>query len=81
MRIGIDAVGRLVLPKPLRDELGITGATELEVEARDGVIELAVADVQARVEERDGTPVIVTDAPMPPLTAEDVRAALDRVRR
>lgn len=81
MRIGIDAVGRLVLPKPLRDELGITGATELEVEARDGVIELAVADVEARVEERDGTPVIVTDAPMPPLTAEDVRAALDRVRR
>lgn len=65
----------------MRDELGITGATELEVEARDGVIELAVADVEARVEERDGTPVIVTDAPMPPLTAEDVRAALDRVRR
>ena len=81
MRIGIDAVGRLVLPKPLRDELGITGATELEVAARDGVIELVVADVPARVEDRDGTPVIVTEAPMPPLSVEDVRAAIDRVRR
>ena len=81
MRIGIDAVGRLVLPKPLRDELGITGATELEVAARDGVIELAVADAPARVEDRDGVPVIVADGPMPPLTVSDVRAAIDRVRR
>ncbi len=81
MRIGIDAVGRLVLPKPLRDELGIVGATELEVASRDGVIELAVADVPARVEDRDGVPVIVTDAPMPPLSVDDVRAAIDRARR
>ncbi|HEY6695052.1 MAG TPA: hypothetical protein VI006_19530 [Solirubrobacteraceae bacterium] len=81
MRIGIDSVGRLVLPKPLRDELGITGATELEVAARDGVIELAVADVPARVEDRDGTPVIVTGTPVGPLSVEDVRGAIDRVRR
>jgi bifunctional DNA-binding transcriptional regulator/antitoxin component of YhaV-PrlF toxin-antitoxin module len=30
MRVAIDAVGRLLLPKPLRSELEITGATELE---------------------------------------------------
>ncbi len=35
-------MGRLVVPKALRAELGITGPTELEVTARDGVIELAV---------------------------------------
>jgi bifunctional DNA-binding transcriptional regulator/antitoxin component of YhaV-PrlF toxin-antitoxin module len=81
MRITIDAVGRLVVPKALRAEVGITGPTELEVVARDGVIELAVADVPARIEDRDGNPVIVTDAPMKPLTVEDVRAAIDRVRR
>jgi bifunctional DNA-binding transcriptional regulator/antitoxin component of YhaV-PrlF toxin-antitoxin module len=81
MRIGIDAVGRLVLPKALRAELGITGATELEVVARDGVIELAVADVPAHVGERDGSPVIIAERDVPPLTAEDVRAAIDRVRR
>jgi bifunctional DNA-binding transcriptional regulator/antitoxin component of YhaV-PrlF toxin-antitoxin module len=81
MRIGIDAVGRVVLPKPLRDELGITGPTELEVAARNGVIELAVADAPAHVEKRDGTPVIAADAPMSPLRAEDVRDAIDRVRR
>jgi bifunctional DNA-binding transcriptional regulator/antitoxin component of YhaV-PrlF toxin-antitoxin module len=81
MRIGIDGVGRLVLPKPLRDELGINGPTELEVAARDGVIELAVADLPARVEEREGVPVIVADGAVPPLSVDETRAAIDRVRR
>jgi AbrB family looped-hinge helix DNA binding protein len=81
MRVAIDSVGRLVVPKALRDELGITAATELEIEARDGVIELAVADIAARVEERPGGVVIATDAPMRPLTIEDVRASIDRTRR
>jgi AbrB family looped-hinge helix DNA binding protein len=81
MRITIDAAGRLVVPKSLRDELGIGGPTELEAAARDGVIELTVADVAARVEERDGTAVIVADEPVEPLTTDEVRAAIDRVRR
>ena len=70
-----------MVPKALRAELGITGPTELEVVARDGVIELAVPDVPARIEDRGGDLVIVTDVPMKPLTIEDVRAAIDRVRR
>ena len=81
MRITMDSVGRVVIPKAVRTELGITGATELEVVARDGVIELAVADVAARVEDHESGPVIVTDRPMHPLTVEEVRAAIDRVRR
>jgi bifunctional DNA-binding transcriptional regulator/antitoxin component of YhaV-PrlF toxin-antitoxin module len=81
MRIPIDSVGRLVVPKALRSELGITGPAELEVVARDGVIELAVADAPAHVEDHLGGPVIVADDPMKPLTVEDVRAAIDRVRR
>ncbi len=81
MKITMDSVGRLVVPKALRAELGITGPIELEVIARDGVIELAVPDVNARIGDRGGDPVIVIDGPMKPLTVEDVRAAIDRVRR
>lgn len=77
----MDSVGRLVVPKALRTELGITGQAEFEVVARDGVIEMAVADTPARIDEHRGHPVIVTDGPMAPLTVEDVRAAIDRVRR
>ncbi len=81
MRITIDPSGRLVVPKRLRDELGIAGPTELEAEARDGTIELTVADVPSRLEDRAGAPVIVADDLPAPLTAEEVRAAVDRVRR
>jgi bifunctional DNA-binding transcriptional regulator/antitoxin component of YhaV-PrlF toxin-antitoxin module len=81
MKVTIDSVGRLVVPKALRGELGITGQAELEMIARDGVIELTVTDMPARIEDRAGAPVIVTDTPMAPLTVDQVRAAIDAVRR
>ena len=70
-----------MIPKPLREELGVTGATEVELSAADGRLELTVPDVPAHVEERNGSPVIATDEPMAPMTVEDTRSAIDRVRR
>jgi len=81
MRVAIDAVGRLVVPKRLRDELGITGPAELELTAADGRLEATVPDVPARVEQRNGAPVIVPQAPIPAMTVEEVRDAVDRARR
>ncbi len=81
MRVAIDAVGRLVVPKSLREVLGISGPTELDVVARDGILELSVADLDARVEDRGGVPVIVTDRTVAPLTVDDVRDAIARTRR
>jgi len=49
MRVAIDGVGRLVIPKTLRDELGLRGPTDLELTAVDGRLELTVTDVPARV--------------------------------
>jgi AbrB family looped-hinge helix DNA binding protein len=81
MRVSIDSVGRMVIPKSFREELGISGAAELELHASDGRIEMTVPDATARVEQRDGLPVIVTDEPMAPLTVDATRTAIDRVRR
>ncbi len=81
MRVTIDAAGRLVIPKPLREELGLHGPAEVELSAQDGRIELAVADVPAHVEEPDGFPLIAAERPMPPMSAEETRAAVERVRR
>jgi AbrB family looped-hinge helix DNA binding protein len=81
MRVAIDGVGRLVIPKRLRDELGVRGPTELELTAVDGRLEVTVADVQARVEDRDGFPVIVTDEPMAPMSNAEAAEAVERVRR
>ncbi len=81
MRVAIDGVGRLVIPKTLREELGVDGPTDLELIATDGRLELTVADVSARVEERGGFSVIVTDQPMEPLSVAETRATVERVRR
>jgi AbrB family looped-hinge helix DNA binding protein len=81
MRTTIDAAGRLVVPKQLRQELGFEAGTELELEARDGALEVTVPAVPMRLGRREGRPVAVADRPMPTLTAEEVRATLERVRR
>lgn len=81
MRVAIDAVGRIVVPKPVRQQLGVSGPTELELTVADGRLELSVVDLQARVEERDGVATIVTDTPTAALDPSSVRAAIDSVRR
>jgi bifunctional DNA-binding transcriptional regulator/antitoxin component of YhaV-PrlF toxin-antitoxin module len=81
MRVAIDGVGRLVIPKSLREELGVDGPADLELTVADGRLELTVSDVPARVQERGGLPVIVTDEPIQPLSVDEARAAVERVRR
>jgi AbrB family looped-hinge helix DNA binding protein len=81
MRVAIDGVGRLVIPKAVREELGVNGPTDLELTSSDGRLELTVADVPARVEEHDGFPVIVTDRAMKPMSLAETRMAVEHVRR
>ncbi|HLM85292.1 MAG TPA: AbrB/MazE/SpoVT family DNA-binding domain-containing protein [Solirubrobacteraceae bacterium] len=81
MRVAIDGVGRIVIPKPMRDALGIDGPTELELTEVDGKLELTVPYVKVHLEDRNGHTVIVPDEPVPPLTTELVREVLERVRK
>ena len=80
MRTTIDGAGRIVIPKRIRDEVGLTAGAEVEVELRDGRVEIEPGYTEACVVYRDGHPVIETDVPMPPITTEDVRDLLERVR-
>ncbi len=81
MRVAIDGVGRIVIPKPMRDALGIDGPTELELTERDGALELTVPYIKAHLEDRDGFTVIVPDQPVPTLTTAMVREEIERSRR
>lgn len=82
MRTTIDGAGRVVIPKALRDAAGIAAGTELEIEVRDGRIEIEPAAVPMRVVAReDGRPVIEAATAQPSLSADEVRAVLESVRR
>jgi AbrB family looped-hinge helix DNA binding protein len=79
MRTTIDAAGRLVVPKPLRDELGFAPGIELELDAVDGRLEVAVP---SRVQVEHGEHgVRFAAGPDDRLTAEQVRGLIERGRR
>ena len=81
MRITIDASGRVVIPKSIRESLGLTGRRTIEIREREGVIEIEPAATAMRLEERNGHPVAVPDCELPPLTDDVVRSTLEETRR
>ena len=81
MRTTIDAAGRIVVPKPIRQELGLTAGQELDITARDGRLEIEVAPTPMRLERRGTGVVAVPETQLPPLTVDLVRETLERGRR
>lgn len=80
MKSTIDGAGRIVIPKALRQRLGLEGGETLEVRERDGVIELEPAAApMSLVEDEDGV-AAVPDEELPPLTDDVVRATIERTR-
>ena len=81
MKSTIDSAGRLVIPKPLRERLGLTGGQAVEISERDGRIEIEPVATPMTLVEREDGPVAVPEESLPPLTDDDVRATLERTRR
>lgn len=81
MRTTIDRAGRIVVPKSMRDELGLRGGEEVEIVLADGRIEIEPVPTPVRLERRDGLLVAVANREMPPLTQELVRETLEKIRR
>ena len=81
MRTTIDSGGRVVVPKPIRDRLGLTPGSAVEViETGTGVL-IESVEYGGRLEiAADGLPVIVSDNPVP-ITDDDIRAIIDSIRR
>lgn len=81
MKTTIDAAGRVVVPKALRDRVGLVAGQEIEITERDGRLEIEPASATIRLERVDGHLVAVSDDVVPPLSDDVVRATLERVRR
>lgn len=70
-----------MVPKAVRTQLGLEAGQELDVRVVDGrLIEIEPVSVPVRLEERDGLPVLVAEGPVPALTDDVVREAVERDR-
>jgi AbrB family looped-hinge helix DNA binding protein len=80
MRTTIDAAGRLVVPKQLREALRFRAGQELELTARDGRLEVEAPATPMRLERDEGLVRAVPEREMPTLTADQVRETLEDIR-
>lgn len=80
MRTTIDNAGRIVIPKDLRAALNLSGKDEVEIVLKGDRIELSPAPRQVQLH-RGPHGVLTSDLSMPDHGPEEVREALERVRR
>ena len=80
MRTTIDAGGRVVIPKAMREHLGLGPGAEVEVAEADGKVEITPALTPVEVVEVDGRLVARGDG-LPPLTDRTVRETIEHTRR
>jgi AbrB family looped-hinge helix DNA binding protein len=81
MRTTIDAAGRIVVPKAVRDSMGLTAGRAIDVVFTDGRIEIELAPADLTVEVEGELPRLVPATDLPELTDDQVRDALETTRR
>ena len=54
MTVTIDSAGRIVVPKSVRDKLGLAAGTEMELEEQDGMMTLVPANRTSPLVKKNG---------------------------
>lgn len=78
METTVDQVGRIVIPKPLRDRLGLLPGAIVDVSEYGGGLHISMQGRTARLERRTGKLVAVSTTRV---TDDDVLALIDAGRR
>ena len=81
MKTAIDAAGRVIVPKALRDQLGLSAGCKLEIHARDGALVIEPVPTPVTLVRRGKRLVAKPRTALPKLTQEAVRTALEGSRR
>lgn len=79
--VTLDAAGRLVVPKSVREASGILPGMPLRITCREGRIEIEPLPRDVRVVDRAGFRVAEPVATSEPLTAKTVRRTREGIRK
>ncbi len=80
MKTTIDAAGRVVIPKSVREAAGLKPGVAVMVEFSDGKIQIEPATKPVKVVRKGSALVLRAPRGTPPLTVDQVNAILARVR-
>lgn len=80
MKTAMDSAGRLVIPKNFRRKANITPDTPLDVQWKDGHIEILPISLPVRLKREGRLLVAQAERPVPSLTSKVVEEALKNVR-
>ena len=79
-RLVLDKVGRVVLPKPLRDELNLEPGDALELERTGEAITLRPVRVTGPLTKEQGVWVLRAGEPLPSGTTDEILRQVRRAR-
>ena len=79
MKSTIDRAGRLVIPKAIREEAGLAPGIELEVEYKDGRVEIEPVRSEIKLV-RKGSLLVAGASGRPTLTAKQVNRTIRDIR-
>jgi AbrB family looped-hinge helix DNA binding protein len=80
MKTTIDGAGRVVIPKALRDRAGLQAGMEIEVNWREGLIEIAPPPPQGRLVRENGFLVWEPAPGSREVTLEEINEAIRQLR-
>lgn len=72
MQSTIDRAGRVVIPKAMREAAGLEPGSELEIEFRDGRLEIEAVRRPVKLVRKSGVLVAIPRAGSPKVTTEQV---------
>ncbi len=81
VKTAIDSAGRIIIPKALRDELGLKPGRPLAIHSRDGTLVIEPMPTEVTLVRRGKRIIAKPAKSLPQLTQAEVRAALEGTRR
>lgn len=81
MQVTMDPTGRLTVPESIQEQAGIRPGVPLDIQVRDGRIEIEPSPRDVRLVRKGRLTVAVPAESSPPLTAEAAERVVDDLRR